>query len=361
MESIGERAAGTLPGADVMPDAAELLAMTDDPEEASVLGDGNVALVTGSTNGIGAQTARNLAETGATVIVHGRDRSKGERLVDELPGAGHAFYAADFTETDEIRALADAVRSEYDRLDVLVNNAGTWQGDPRLIDLPGSDEGVEMTFVVNHLAPFLLTNLLADRLAATGEQRAEEREEERAESSADANPRADPARIVTVSSDLHRGTALDLNGVRGPSAMGGSDAYGHSKLANVCFTFELAQRLPEQVTATCCHPGVSPSTSLARDGSPIIGLGWKLYGVVGGLFGLTDSISESAETQTYLARSPGVTGVTGEYFDDREVVSPADAATDRDAQRRLWRTSAEWLGLDDDEVLNAERTPTAES
>ena len=338
-----------------MPSQAEQMAMTDDPEEASVLGAESVALVTGSTGGIGAETARNLAETGATVIVHGRNRRKGAQLVDELPDEGHAFYAADFTETAEIRDLAEAVLSEFDRLDVLVNNAGTWQGDGRLIDLAGSDAGVEMTFVVNHIAPFLLTNLLADRLEATGEQRAEERP------GAAGDLSADPARVVTVSSDLHRGTELDLNAVRGPSAISGSDAYGHSKLANVCFTVELADRLPEQVTATCCHPGVSPSTSLSRDGSPLIGLGWKLYGVVGGVFGLTDSIAESAETQTYLARSSAVTGVTGAYFDDCEAVQPSDAATERDAQRRLWRRSTEWLDLAGDDVVGAQPTRTAGS
>ena len=330
-----------------MPSAAEPTTMSDEPDGESVLGADSVALVTGSTAGIGAETARNLAETGATVLVHGRDRSKGERLVEDLPGDGHAFYTADFTDPAEVRDLADAVLSEFDRLDVLVNNAGTWQGDRRLIDLPGTDDGVEMTFVVNHLAPFLLTNLLADRLAATGERRMEGR------AGADGDPSVDPARVVTVSSALHRRATLDLESVVGPSATTGSDAYGHSKLANVCFTLELAERLPEQVTATCCHPGVSPSTSLSRDGSSILGFGWKLYGVVGTLFGLTDSIAESAETQTYLARSPAVSGVTGEYFDDREAVRSAEASYDRDAQRALWGASVEWLGLDGHEVVGA--------
>ncbi|WP_436925708.1 SDR family NAD(P)-dependent oxidoreductase [Halosimplex amylolyticum] len=329
--------------------------MTDaPPDDGSALGDGHVALVTGSTDGIGEQTARNLAETGATVIVHGRDREKGQRLVAELPGDGHAFYEADFTDVSDVRGLANAVVADFDRLDCLVNNAGTMQSDRHLVDVPGSDEGIEMSFAVNHLAPFLLTNLLADRLAATGERRTEERGDA---SGAD----ADPARVVTVSSDLHRQATLDLEGVRGPDAMDGLDAYNHSKLANVLFTFELARRLPDSVTATCCHPGVSPLTGLARDSSSLMGLGWTAYGYVGGLLGLTDSAAESAETQTYLARSPAVTGVTGAYFDDCERVEPAAAADDRDAQRELWRASVEWLALGDDEAVGVEEGQVVES
>ncbi|ELZ29511.1 oxidoreductase [Halosimplex carlsbadense 2-9-1] len=330
--------------------------MTDVPGD-SVLGEGHVALVTGSTSGIGAETARNLAATGATVVVHGRDRTAGERLVAELPGDGHAFYAADYTDFDEVRGLADAVLADFDRLDCLVNNAGTWQGDRELVAVPGIDDGVELTFAINHLATFRLTNRLADRLAATGERRAEEAGER--ERGTDAG--VDPARVVTVSSDLHRRAELDLDAVRGPGRMSGVGAYGLSKLANVLFTFELARRLPESVTANCCHPGVSPSTGLSRNGSLVAGLGWKLFGAVGRLTGTVDTAAESAETQTFLASSPEVATVTGEYFDDCEAVSPAAAAADRDAQRELWRASVEWLGLDEGEVVGAGGEPAPEA
>ncbi|QLH76240.1 SDR family NAD(P)-dependent oxidoreductase [Halosimplex rubrum] len=323
----------------------------------SVLGEGHVALVTGSTSGIGAETARNLAATGATVVVHGRDRAAGEELVADLPGDGHAFYAADYADFDEVRALADAVLADFDRLDCLVNNAGTWQGDRHLVDVPGIDDGVESTFAVNHLATFLLTNALVDRLAATGERRAQERSDD-GERGHDADA-ADPARVVTVSSDLHRRAELDLDGVRGPDGPSGVGAYGHSKLANVLFTYELARRLPGSVTANCCHPGVSPSTGLSRNGSLVAGLGWKLFGAVGRLTGTVDTAAESAETGTYLAISPAVTDTTGEYFDDCEAVRPAEAAADRDAQRDLWRASVAWLGLDEAEVVGTggERAP----
>jgi len=332
--------------------------MTGAVDGDSVLGESHVALVTGSTSGIGAETARNLAATGATVVVHGRDRAAGEELVAELPGDGHAFYVADYTDFDDVRGLADAVLADFDRLDCLVNNAGTWQGDRKTVAVPGIDDGIEATFAVNHLATFLLTNRLADRLVATGERRAEERGGvgDRGEA-ADAG--ADPARVVTVSSDLHRRAELDLDAVRGPGRMSGVGAYGHSKLANVLFTFELARRLPESVTANCCHPGVSPSTGLSRNGSLVAGLGWKLFGAVGRLTGTVDTAAESAETQTYLASSPAVTGTTGEYFDDCEAVRPAEASADRDAQRELWRASVEWLALDERDVVGAggERAP----
>ncbi|QPV64632.1 SDR family NAD(P)-dependent oxidoreductase [Halosimplex litoreum] len=329
--------------------------MTGAADGDSVLDEGHVALVTGSTSGIGAETARNLAATGATVVVHGRDRPAGEALVAELPGDDHAFYAADYTDFDEVRGLADAVLADFDRLDCLVNNAGTWQGDRTLVAVPGIDDGVDLTFAVNHLATFLLTNRLADRLAVTGERRAEEADGENTDAG------ADPARVVTVSSDLHRRAELDLDGVRGPDGPSGVGAYGHSKLANVLFTFELARRLPESVTANCCHPGVSPSTGLSRNGSLLAGLGWKAFGLVGRLTGTVDTAAESAETQTYLARSHEVATVTGEYFDDREVVRPAEASYDRDAQRDLWRTSVDWLGLDEDAVVRGagERAPEA--
>jgi NAD(P)-dependent dehydrogenase (short-subunit alcohol dehydrogenase family) len=329
--------------------------MTGAGESDSVLGEGHVALVTGSTSGIGAETARNLAATGATVVVHGRDRRAGEELVADLPGDGHAFYAADYTDFGEVRGLADSVLADFDRLDCLINNAGTWQGDRETVAVPGIDDGVELTFAVNHLATFLLTNRLADRLVATGKRRAEQEDRETTDAA------ADPARVVTVSSDLHRRAELDLAGVRGPDGASGVGAYGHSKLANVLFTFELARRLPESVTATCCHPGVSPSTGLSRNGSLIAGLGWKAFGLVGRLTGAVDTAAESAETQTYLARSPAVTGTTGAYFDDCEAVRPAEAAADRDAQRDLWRASVDWLALDEAEVVGAggERVPEA--
>jgi len=328
----------------------------------SVLGDGDVVLVTGSTSGIGRETARNLADTGATVLVHGRDAERARETVARLPGEGHDWYLADFADLGDVRDLAGDVLADYDRLDCLVNNAGTWQGERRLVDVPGSEEGVEFTFAVNHLAPFLLTHLLADRLEATGEKRKSSSDgvesDDEGESDGEGEPGGydgpDPARIVTVSSGLHRRATLDLDAVRGPEGPSGVDAYALSKLANVLFTAELARRVPETVTANCCHPGTSPATALARDGSSVSGLGWRLFGIVGKLTGFTDSPAEAAETPTYLATSPEVGGMSGEYFEDREAVPPGDGALDREAQQELWQVSREWTGIAEAQTPPAE-------
>jgi NAD(P)-dependent dehydrogenase (short-subunit alcohol dehydrogenase family) len=300
--------------------------MTDDAPLA-----GRTALVTGSTGGIGTEIARGLAARGATVLLDGRDREAGERVRESLrdPATGdHALYTADLSEMAAVRDLAAAVRDDHDRLDVLVHNAGTWQGDHRLVAVPGADGGVEFTFAVNHLAPYLLTHCLFEAVAASD---------------------ADPARIVTVSSEVHRRGAMDLDAVRGPDGPAGVDAYGLSKLANVMFTYELARRLPEGVVANACHPGVSPATDLSRDGSTLAGLGWRLYGLVGGVLGTTDSPAEAAETPLYLASAPEAAELNGEYVDDREPVRSSEASYDRAAQRDLWAASAEMVALTDEE------------
>lgn len=314
----------------------------------AVLSDGHVVLATGSTSGIGRGVARNLAAVGATVLVHGRDRDRARRTVEALPGDGHDWYLADFADLDAVRDLAAAVQNDYGRLDCLVNNAGTWQDDRHLVDVPGTHHGVELTFVVNHLAHFLLTHELVDRLAATADRRAEELGVDD-----DADPEATTdltdhrARVVTVSSALHRRREMDLAAVRGPEGPSDVDAYAISKLANVMFTYEFARRSPDGITATCCHPGTAPATRLARDGSLVAGLGWRLYGLVGRVVGTTDSPADAAETPTYLACSPDVTGVDGEYFEDCERVRSSEASYDRTAQQRLWDASATWVGLDE--------------
>ncbi|MDG5777898.1 SDR family oxidoreductase [Haloarculaceae archaeon H-GB2-1] len=297
--------------------------------------DGAVVLVTGATSGIGEATARGLAERGATVLLHGRDRRKGERVVDRLAaetGADDlALYTADFADLDAVRSLADAVLADYDRLDVLVNNAGTWQEKRRL-----TDDGIEYTFAVNHFAPFLLTALLRGRLAASGTV------------ASDASPPDGPSRVVTVSSGLHSRATMDFDAIRGPDGPAGIDAYATSKLANVLFTSELARRLPKTVTANCLHPGVVPSTALARAGSGLSRLVWKAMGVVGSLvpFGPVDSAAEAARTSIYLASSPDVADVTGEYFVDCQPRRSSAESRDRETQRRLWEVSEALVGLE---------------
>jgi len=327
----------------------------------STLGDGDVALVTGSTSGLGREVALNLAGTGATVLVHGRDETAARETVGALSGGGHEYFLADLADLDEVDALAGRLLDEYDRLDCLVNNAGTWQGQRHLVDVPGADD-VELAFVVNHLAPFLLTQRLADRLAATGERRGECEDGPKSDSEDgedDGVETPDPARIVTVSSGLHRQAELDLDGVRGADAMVGVEAYSHSKLANVLFTVELSRRLPDDVVANCCHPGSIPSTALSRDGSLLPKLGWKLFGLLGGLVGLTDSVTDGAETPTYLATAPEAAEFSGEYFEDREAVPPGDGALNREAQRELWDRSVEWAGVDESTLVAGGESSTA--
>ena len=214
----------------------------------------------------------------------------------------------------EVRRLAGEVLERYDRLHVLVNNAGLISG--KRVE---TTDGWESTFAVNHLAPFLLTNLLLDRLVASA-----------------------PARVVTVSSRAHLRADLDfddLDSRRGYAAM---DVYGRSKLANILFTRELARRLEGTgVTANCLHPGVVRSD---------FGSGGDLGGVMGVSWSVMQpfllSPRQGADTSIYLASSPEVEGVTGEYFDRHRVARTSSRARDAAAAARLWRVSAERVGLD---------------
>lgn len=190
-----------------------------------------VCLVTGATSGIGRVAAMTLAGQGATVLLTGRDRGRGEAVVEEIQRRGETaeFFQADFSSLQTVRDLAAEVRSRYPRLDVLINNAGGVNAERRL-----TPDGIERTFAVNHLATFLLTEELRDLLVASA-----------------------PARIVTVSSEAHRMLkTLDFDNLQGERRYRGFRAYAISKLANVLFTYELDRRLRGSgVTANCLHPG----------------------------------------------------------------------------------------------------------
>ena len=211
-----------------------------------------VALITGATAGIGLETAIGLARAGMRVIVHGRDQLRTEEaryIVADRSGSTRVETAvADFASLAAVRGLADTVLSRHDRLDVLVNNAGLIA--PRF---RWSEDGYELTVAVNHLAPFLLTNLLLDRLRASA-----------------------PSRIVTVASMAHRGARIDLPNLAGPRDWTPLKAYGRSKLCNILFTRALARRLDGGgVTAACLHPGIVATTIGDRAGT-VAGLGWRL-------------------------------------------------------------------------------------
>jgi len=276
-----------------------------------------VCVITGGTDGIGKAAAYGLAVQGARLLVHGRDPDKGARAVAELRARSAnpaiEFVQADFSSLADVRRLAAVVMERTPHVDVLVNNAGGI-----FVKRSLSKDGYEMTFAVNHLAPFLLTHLLDNALKSAGQ-----------------------ARIVTTSSHAHRGASIpfdDLQATRKYSAMG---AYGTSKLANILFTRALARRLQgTTVTATCLHPGFV-RTSFGRDfdGSPILN----------GIFKLASRFARTpekgAQTVIYLAISPQVQGASGGYYFDCKLTPPSAAAQDDAAAEHLWQVSERLVGI----------------
>ena len=294
--------------------------MSDRPEEIAGVADvdcaGLAALVTGSTSGIGRETALALGRLGADVIVHGRNRQAGEAVVEELAqaGADGTFVAADFTSVDAVRDLAATVRAETDKLDLLVNNAGGLFRDGSLTGI-----GVEYTFHVNHLSPYLLTAELLDHLA-------------------------DGARVVTTASAAHSGASLDLERVTGESLSTGLAAYSHSKLANILFAAELARRLDDTaVTSNSVHPGAIPGSGFSRF------LPGPLPQLVRGLRvvpGVT-TVADGAAELLFVGVSPRTAGISGRYFASQRPRPPSEAAQDPAAAERLWTKSAALLGIEE--------------
>lgn len=277
---------------------------------------GRVCLVTGASHGIGFATASALAAAGATVVLHGRDPERVEtlcRMIQQHTGSQSVSgLAADFSSLSEVRRLAAELIARHQRLHVLVNNAGaSVSGRHRTAD------GFEWHLGVNHLAPFLLTNLLLETLEASA-----------------------PSRVVTVASVAHRGNPVDLDDLDFEQGYGSFAAYGRSKSANILFTVELARRLAGTgVTANALHPGVVATNLASTMPAP---LRW----IVTLLKPVMASPEQGAETSIYLATSPEVDGVTGRYFVKCREATADAPATDADRARRLWARSAELAGLD---------------
>jgi len=294
------------------------------PEEAAGVSTADlseqVVLVTGATDGVGRETALALARLGATVVAHGRSPSKARSLERDLDttGADTEVVTADFVDLDQVHDLADHVESEYDRLDVLVNNAGAFFDEGSL-----TDEGVERTIAVNHLAPFVLTTRLRSSIEASD------------------------GRVVTTSSDVHRRADFDFDALESVGDFDGLRAYGLSKFANVLFTYELARQF-EDATANCFHPGFIPGSGLYRNGSlPIRFFMGALDALPRGLTSrIVSSSADGAATAVYLAISDAVAGATGGYYDDMELVETAPGTHDETAQQRLWEWSESVTGLD---------------
>ena len=275
---------------------------------------GKVALVTGGTSGIGKATAMALAAMGADVVVVGRDRERGERAAEEIraqTGGRVDLALADLSSQAEVRNLAEEFRRRYDRLDVLVNNAGLVQSTRT-----ETVDGLESTFAINHLAPFLLTNLLLDML------------KERA-----------PSRVVTVSSEAERWGNIDFDDLQSKKSYRGFPVYGMTKLANIMFTYELAERLEGTgVTATCMHPGAVNT----RFGTNNLGPMTILFRLFKPFMRTPD---QGADTVIWLASSPEVEGLSGRYYADRKPLEPKKIANDPAARRRLWEESERLTGL----------------
>jgi NAD(P)-dependent dehydrogenase (short-subunit alcohol dehydrogenase family) len=278
--------------------------------------EGKVVLVTGATSGLGRETALTLAGAGATVVAAGRDPRKTATTVRDLvvrtDNTSVEGLVADLSSQEQVRRLAREFLDRYERLDVLVNNAGAI-----FERREETEDGIERTFAVNHLAPFLLTNLLLDVILASA-----------------------PARVVTVSSVGHRSGRLDFEDLHSARGYDANRAYAESKLANVLFTYELARRLEGTgVTANAADPGMA-RTSIGTNNKSV-----RAYLQLLAHRAMAGSVERGARTSIYLASSPAVEGVSGAYFADCEQVASSPASYDEAVARRLWRVSEELTGL----------------
>ena len=278
---------------------------------------GKTVLITGATNGIGKVAALELAKKGAEVVIVGRNPNKTRQVVQQVKKySGNPSVdglVADLSSMAEIRQLALVFRQQHPHLHILVNNAGGIFANRAM-----TVDGYERTFALNHLAYFVLTNLLVDMLLANA-----------------------PARIINVSSGSHAGAVLDFDDLQNEQhyGYGGYHAYGQSKLANLLFTYELARRLAGTgVTVNALHPG-TVATGFGENNRGAMKISMRIFHQ----FALTPE--EGADTIIYLASSPEVEGVTGKYWTNRTAVPSSPESYDEGAQKRLWAVSAQLAGI----------------
>jgi retinol dehydrogenase 14 len=276
---------------------------------------GRTVLVTGATSGIGRATALGLARMGAHVAITGRDRGRTEDAASEIRMAGGRdvdVFVADLSSQAQVRRLASEVLEGLSRIDVLVNNVGGYWSTRHI-----TADGLERTFALNHLAPFLLTNLLLARLE-----------------------RSAPARVVTVASNAHTTGGVDFDDLQGMRSYSGDRAYSQSKLANVLFTYQLAGRLRgSAVTANVLHPGVVRTSFGAEDPARIQRLLVPLLRLV------MKSPAQGAATSIHLASAPELEQVSGRYFANRRPTRSSARSYDQAVAARLWEASAELVTL----------------
>lgn len=272
-----------------------------------------ICIITGSTSGIGLETAKGLAKYGATLVLPIRDALKGDTLRDEImqqtPDAKVDFMHCDLASFDSIREFVHQFKSKYHKLHMLINNAGIWETKRNL-----TQDGIEKNFAVNHLAPFLLTNLLLDTIKESA-----------------------PARIINVASEAHRQGKMNFQDLEFEKKYASFQSYGQSKLANILFTKKLSQKLSGTgVTVNCLHPGVV-STNLFDKMPGILMKAMNLFMV---------TPEKGAQTTLFLATSPDVEKVSGEYFSKSKPKKPSPRALRQETADKLWEISEAYVGIE---------------
>jgi NAD(P)-dependent dehydrogenase (short-subunit alcohol dehydrogenase family) len=275
---------------------------------------GKTVVITGGTSGIGEVAAVALAQMGARIVLVARDKVRADttlaRLRDNGPGVAHSVHFADLLRLVEMKRVAAEIAEQESRIDVLINNAGALFATHQL-----TEDGLEYTFALNHMAYFVVTEGLRDRLSASG-----------------------PARIINTASASHRGATLDFDDLQSAKRFGAIKAYGRSKLCNILFTCELARRLHgTDVTANCLHPGFVATHFGDQSGALMSRVIWlaKFFAI---------SPAKGAQTIVYLASSPDVAKTTGLYFYESAPVIPSPSARDDRSALLLWQRSAALAG-----------------
>ena len=271
---------------------------------------GKVVVITGGTSGIGEVAAETLAQMGARIILVARNKSRAEATIVRLrrsgPAVAHSVYFADLSRLAEMKRLAAEIADREPPIDILINNAGALFGTRRL-----TEDGLEYTFALNHMSYFVVTEGLRERLLASG-----------------------GARIINTASAAHQGATLDFDDLQSAKNFRAMTAYGRSKLCNILFTRQLARSLQgTNVTANCLHPGFVATRFADESGGLISRFAWlaKLFAI---------SPAEGAQTIVYLASSPEVANVTGQYFYKCRPTTPSAPALDDRAALALWERSA---------------------
>ena len=274
---------------------------------------GKVVVITGATSGIGQVAAERLAGMGARLVLVARDKVRGQamlaRLRERAPGLSHSIHYADLLRVVEMKRVAAEIAQAEPRIDVLINNAGAMFNTRRV-----TEDALEMTFALNHMAYFVLTSLLLPKMGAG-------------------------ARIVSTASDAHSGAKLDFSDLQSSRHYSGFAVYGRSKLCNIMFTREQARRLNGTgITANCFHPGFVATRFGDQSGGLLSRFVWlaKFFAI---------SPEKGAKTIVHLASSPDVAGITGKYFDECRETTPSRPALDDPAALLLWDRSAAFAGM----------------